>query len=132
MPDAEGRFDTKIAVVLLDELAVWQKTNAMAFLVSGIAGTVPGVVGEPYRDASGNEYLPMFVQPVLVYTADSAGLRRAYERALSRGVIPAVYTRELFTTNHDEANRAAVARVAAEDLDLAGIAFRAERKTVTR
>jgi hypothetical protein len=38
-----------------------------AFLVSGIAGTVPEVVGEPYRDASGNEYLPMFVQPVLVY-----------------------------------------------------------------
>ena len=25
------------------------------------AGTVPGVVGEPYRDGSGNEYLPMFV-----------------------------------------------------------------------
>jgi hypothetical protein len=38
-----------------------------AFLASGIAGAVPEVVGEPYRDASGNEYLPMFVQPVLVY-----------------------------------------------------------------
>jgi hypothetical protein len=118
--------------VLLDDLAVWQKTNATAFLVSGIAGTVPGVVGEPYRDASGNEYLPMFVQPVLVYAADSAGLRRAYERATSRGVRPAIYTRELFTTNHDEANRAAVARVAADDLELVGIAFRAERKTVDK
>ena len=63
-------FETKIAVVLCDALAVWQKTNVTAFLVSGIAGTVPGVVGEPYRDASGNEYLPMFVQPVLVYEAD--------------------------------------------------------------
>lgn len=126
------QFDTKIAVVLLDDLPVWQKTNATAFLVSGIAGTVPGVVGEPYRDASGNEYLPMFVQPVLVYAADSAGLRRAYERALSRGVTPAIYTRELFTTNHDVANRAAVAGVAAEDLDLVGIAFRAERKTVDK
>jgi hypothetical protein len=125
-------FDTKIAVVLLDELAVWQKTNATGFLVSGIAGTVPGVVGAPYRDASGNEYLPMFVQPVLVYVADAAGLRRAYERARSRGVTPAIYTRELFTTNHDEANRAAVAAVAAEDLDLVGIAFRAERKTVDK
>ena len=103
-----------------------------AFLVSGIAGTVPGVVGEPYRDASGNEYLPMFVQPVLVYEADAAGLRRAYERALGRGVTPAVYTHELFATNHDEANRAEVAAVAAEDLDLVGIAFRAERKTVDK
>jgi hypothetical protein len=126
------QFDTKIAVVLRDDLAVWQKTNVTAFLVSGIAGTVPGVVGEPYRDASGNEYLPMFVQPVLVYEADGKALRRAYERALSRAVTPAVYTNELFATGHDDANRAAVATVAAEDLDLVGIAFRAERKTVDK
>jgi hypothetical protein len=126
------QFDTKIAVVLLDDLEVWQKTNVTAFLVSGIAGTVPGVVGEPYRDATGNEYLPMFVQPVLVYAADSDAIRRAYERAMSRGVTPAVYTRDLFATNHDEANRAAVAVVAADHLDLVGIALRAERKTVDK
>jgi hypothetical protein len=125
-------FDTKLAVVLRDDLAVWQKTNVTAFLVSGIAGTVPGVVGEPYRDASGNEYLPMFVQPVLVYEADAAALRRAYERAMSRGVRPAVYTHELFETNHDEANRAAVAAVSADELDLVGIAFHADRKVVDK
>jgi hypothetical protein len=126
------QFDTKIAVVLRDDLAGWQKTNVTAFLVSGIAATVPGVVGEPYRDASENEYLPMFVQPVLVYEADPDGLRRAYERAMSRGVTPAIYTHDLFTTNHDEANRSAVAGVPAEELDLVGIAFRAERKTVDK
>src|SRR5262245_35013009 len=125
-------FDTKIAVVLLDDLAVWQKTNVTAFLVSGIAGTVPGVVGEPYRDASGNEYLPMFVQPVLVYEADAAALRRAYERAMGRGVVPAVYTRGLFDTGHDEANRAQVAAVTADELDLVGIAFRTDRRTVDK
>jgi hypothetical protein len=125
-------FDTKIAVVLRNDLAVWQKTNVTAFLVSGIAGTLPEVVGEPYADASGNRYLPMFVQPVLVYEADAAGLRRAYDRAMSRHVTPAVYTKELFVTNHDTANRAAVAAVTAEELDLVGIAFRAERKTVDR
>jgi hypothetical protein len=124
--------ETKIAVVLRDDLAVWQKTNVSAFLVSGIAGTVPGVVGEPYGDASGNEYLPMFIQPVLVYEADASGLRRAYDRAMDRDVMPAIYTSELFTTNHDEANRAAVAGVHAQDLDLVGIAFRAERKTVDK
>jgi hypothetical protein len=126
------RFDTKIAVVLQNDLAVWQKTNVTAFLVSGIAGTVPDVVGQPYRDASENEYLPMFVQPVLVYEADGDALRRAYERAMGRGVTPAIYTRELFATNHDAANRAAVAAVAARDLDLVGIAFRAERRTVDK
>ena len=126
------QFDTKIVVVLRDDLAVWQKTNVTAFLVSGIAGTVPGVVGQPYRDGSENEYLPMFVQPVLIYEADGTALRRAFERALSREVTPAVYTQELFTTGHDEANRAAVATVPAQDLDLVGIAFRAERKTADK
>jgi hypothetical protein len=115
------QFDTKIAVVLRDDLLGWQKTNVTAFLVSGIAGTVPGVVGEAYRDASGNEYLPMFVQPVLVYEANADSLRRAFERAMSRGVTPAIYTQELFATNHDEANRAAVASVSAEDLDWSGL-----------
>jgi hypothetical protein len=126
------QFDTKIAVVLRDDLAGWQRINVTAFLVSGIAGTVSEVVGEPYRDASGNEYLPMFVQPVLVYEATRDGLRRAYDRALARGVTPAIYTSELFTTNHDAANRAAVAAVPADELDLVGIAVRAERKTVDK
>jgi hypothetical protein len=51
---------------------------------------------------------------------------------MDRDVMPAIYTSELFTTNHDEANRAAVAGVHAQDLDLVGIAFRAERKTVDK
>ena len=126
------QFDTKLAVVLRDDLAVWQKANVTAFLVSGIAGTAPETVGEPYVDGSGNRYLPMFRQPVLVYGADGPGLRRAYERALSRGVELAIYTNELFTTGHDGANRAAVAAVPAEELDLVGIALRAERKLVDK
>ena len=44
----EGPFDTKVAIVLLDELAVWQKAKAAAFLVSGIAATVPDLMGR-YR-----------------------------------------------------------------------------------
>ena len=126
------QFDTKIAVVLRDDLAAWQKANVTAFLVSGIAGTVPDLVGEPYRDASGNEYLPMFVQPVLVYQADAPALRRAYERALGRGVSMAIYTADLFETGHDEANRAAVAGVSSDELDLVGIAFRSERRAVDK
>jgi hypothetical protein len=126
------QFDTKIAVVLLDDLAVWQKTNVAAFLVSGIAGTDPGTVGEPYVDGSGNRYLPMFRQPVMVFAADGPGLSRAYERARARDVELAIYTRELFSTGHDEANRAAVAAVPAEELDLVGIAMRADRKVVDK
>ena len=72
----------------------------------------------------------MFRQPVIVFAADAGELRRAYERALQRDVALAIYTHELFTTGHDEANRAAVAAVTAEELDLVGLALRAERKVV--
>ena len=126
-------FTTKIAVVLLDDLPVWQKTNATAFLVSGFAADDPSVVGEPYVDGSDNRYLPMFRQPVMVYAADAAGIRRAYERAMARELEQfAIFTRDLFTTLHDEANRAAVAAVPAEALDVVGIALRGDRKTVDK
>jgi hypothetical protein len=126
------QFDTKIAVVLREDLEVWQKANVTAFLVSGIAGTEPETIGEPYEDGSGNRYLPMFRQPVMVYAADAAGMRRAYERAMDRGIELAVYTRELFATGYDEANRAAVADVTADELDLVGIAMWAERRLVDK
>jgi hypothetical protein len=126
------KFDTKIAVVLRADLAQWQKLNVTAFLVSGIAATVAGVTGEPYEDASGNRYLPMFVQPVLVFAGETADVRAAYERAMAALVTPAIYTEELFKTGFDVANRAAVKTVAAEALNLVGLAFRAERKTADR
>lgn len=126
------QFDTKLAVIVREDLAVWQKINVAAFLVSGIAGTDPSVVGEPYVDGSGERYLPMFRQPVLVYAADAPGIRRAYERAQARDVELAVYTAELFATGHDEANRAEVAAVPSDQLDLVGIALRADRKLVDK
>jgi hypothetical protein len=97
-------FDTKVAVVLLEDLAVWRKANAAAFLVSGIAGSTPQLVGEAYVDGSGNRYLPMLRQPILIYAADGAGVRRAYERAMAREVEQlSIFTRELFSTPHDTA-----------------------------
>jgi hypothetical protein len=126
-------FETKVAVVLLEDLPVWQKANATAFLISGIAGSTPGLVGEPYVDGTGNRYLPMLRQPILIYAADGAGVRRAYERAMAREVEQlSIFTRELFSTPHDAANRAAVAAVPAAGLDLVGIALRADRKIVDK
>jgi len=130
---APVQFDTKIAIVLDEQLAGWQKANVTAFLISGIAATDPTLVGEPYVDGSGNRYLPMCRQPIMVYAADGAGLRRAYERAMARGVERlAVFTHDLFETPHDLANRAAVAAVAADELEFAGIALQEDRKTVDK
>jgi hypothetical protein len=127
------QFDTKVAIVLDEQLAGWQKANVTAFLISGIAATEPALVGEPYIDGSGNRYLPMCRQPIMVYAADGAGLRRAYERAMAREVERlAVFTHDLFATSHDQANRGAVASVSAAELDLAGIALHADRKIVDK
>jgi len=122
------RFDTKIAIAVHQDLAVWQKLNVAAFLTSAIAGADRELVGETYRDASGNLYLPMSRQPILVFAGTSDALKAAHRRALERNERIAIYTRELFATGYDEANRAAVAAVAADVLDLVGIALRAERK----
>ena len=72
---------------------------------------------------------------VTVGCATAAGadlLAAARERALGRGVPIALYTRELFSTGHDEADRAAVAGVPAHRLDLVGISLRGPRDVVDR
>lgn len=126
------RFDTKIAVVLREDLPVWQKLNVTAFLVSGIAATTPDAVGEAYVDGSGNSYLPMFRQPVLVFAGGADDVRRAWERARAQELRLAIFTEELFATGHDEANRAAVQAASADELRLVGLAMRAERKAVDK
>ena len=121
-------FDTKVAVVVRDDLAAWQRLNVVAFLMSGIAATGDGVVGPPYVDGSGHEYLPMLRQPVLVYASDAGKLATVARRAREREVPFALYTSELFTTGHDDDNRAAVKAVRTEDLDLVGLAIRAPHR----
>ncbi|MDT3397087.1 DUF2000 domain-containing protein [Streptomyces sp. B1866] len=127
------RFDTKIAVVVRDDLAAWQKLNVTAFLASGLAHATEEMVGKPYEDASGTAYLPLFREPVLVFAAaDGAALARARTRALDRGLAVAVYTEEMFATGNDEDNRAAVRAVAADGLRLAGLAAYGPRTAVDK
>ena len=126
------QFDTKIAVVIRTDLEPWQKLNVAAFLAGGIAAAFPECVGEPYEDGSGTKYLSLIGQPILIYGADRPALTRALERALARGVRPAVYTEDMFETTHDAANRAAVKAVARADLNLVGLAIRAERKLIDK
>lgn len=125
-------FDTKIALVIRSDLKTWQKINVAAFLTSGIATEFPESIGEPYEDGSGTKYTSLIGQPILVYDADSAGLTRALDRALSRDVKPAVYTKDMFTTTNDADNRRTVKSVEHANLDLVGIAIRADRKTLDK
>lgn len=125
-------FETRLVVILCDDLQTWQKLNMTLFLVSGIAATDPTTVGEPYEDGSGGQYLPMFRQPGLVFAASRDELRRAFDRAQLNEVKMAIFTDDLFATGHDDANRAAVRAVTQDALSLVGIAFRAERKIANK
>ena len=124
------QFDTKIAILLRDDLETWQRLNVTAFLSSGVAANAE-LLGQPYSDADGALYLPMFRQPVLVFAGDKV-LAAAHERAVRRGVPTAVFTAELFGTGHDEANRAAVAAVPGASLDLVGLAVHGPRNAVDK
>lgn len=130
--DQAPRFDTKVVIVLADHLQPWQALNVTAFLTSGIATSEAGLVGEPYLDGDANQYLPMLRQPVVVMAAPADALAAMRAGAITRGIPTAVYTRDLFSTGHDEANRAAVAAVAAADLELVGIGLRGPRNPVDR
>ncbi len=125
-----GPVDTKIAIVVREDLATWQRLNVTAFAVSGIAATAPQTVGDPYEDASDLKYLPMIGQPVLVFAGSTAELRKAHRRALERGLAMSIYPEELFGTFNDQDNRAVVRKMATEDMTLAGLAVYGPRKAV--
>lgn len=126
------RFDTKIAVLLRDDLESWQRLNVTGFLVSGIAGSQPETLGEPYADADGTPYLPMFRQPVLVFTGSRDVLTSAHARAVGRGLPVAIFTEELFKTGNDRDNRAAVRAVARDQLNLVGLAVYGPKNAVDK
>jgi hypothetical protein len=122
-------FDTKVAVVVREDLATWQRLNVTAFLISGVSAQAgPGAIGEHYLDADGRHYLPLLVQPVLVFESGAAKLRTARERAERRGVTVAIYTSEMFSTGNDADNRAAVRGVPTAELDLVGLGLRAPHR----
>jgi hypothetical protein len=125
-------FDTKIAVVVRNDLAVWQKLNVTAFTISGVAGTVEGIMGQRYEDGSGNLYLPMLRQPILIFEANAEQIRKVYERAMRREVKFSVYTEELFATGNDIDNRAAVKAKTMEELNIVGMAMYDTKKTIDK
>lgn len=125
-------FDTKIAIVVRDDLATWQKLNVTAFLMSGIVAQSPAIIGEAYRDAAGNVYNPMSIQPVVVLAADQETLRTIHGRTLERQVTVSAYIEEMFATGHDTANRDVFAAFRPDDARLVGLALRADKKLVDK
>ncbi|PDT47679.1 DUF2000 family protein [Sinorhizobium fredii] len=125
-------FETKFAIVLRVDLAQWQKLNVTAFLATGIAGQKPEIIGEPYRDAAGNVYNALSIQPIIVLSADGATLSNIQRRALERDIRTSLYVDGMFSTGHDSANREVFSRSGPDEVAVAGIAIHAERKLVDK
>ena len=125
-------FDTKVAILVREDLAMWQKLNVTAFLATGIAGAAPDAMGAPYEDAAGRRYARLLGQPILIFSATAETLRRASRMAVERGLTRAVYVAAMFTTGHDEANRAVFRAEPAEAPDLVGLALRGPKKDIDK
>lgn len=125
-------FDTKIAIVVRDDLAPWQELNVTAFLTSGIVGADRDLLGEPYEDADGNRYNPLVVQPMIVLSANADAIRTIYRRAMDRRVRLSLYIEEMFSTGHDAANRAVVRQHRPDALNVVGLALREDKKLVDK
>lgn len=125
-------FDTKIAILLNPDLETWQKLNVTAFLASGITAALPNLVGEPYVDAAGRSHARLLVHPMLVFAADPDVLRRAWTQAINRDLLRVPYVRAMFSTGHDEANRAVFRAEPADAPDLVGLAIYGPKKEVDK
>ena len=88
-------FTTKIAIVVAEDLAVWQKLNVVSFPTSGVLGQAGDILGESYEDASGNQYASLCIQPVVVLKTTRERLQTFLDRANRRGVKAAVYIEDL-------------------------------------
>ena len=125
-------FDTKIAIIVRDDLAQWQKLNVTAFLMSGITAANADLIGEQYVDKDGKRHLPMSRQPVIVLSATPNVLRNVRNRANERGIPTVAYIEEMFATGHDEANRAVFSEHTSSEENTVGIALRADKKIVDK
>ena len=125
-------FETKIALIIRDDLELWQKLNVTAFLTSGIVGTADGIMGDDYKDANDISYNPLVIQPMIILSASADELARTRRRAASREVRVSVYIEDMFSTGHDGANRESVAKYSSDDLPLVGLSMRGDKKIVDK
>ncbi|MBY8279934.1 DUF2000 domain-containing protein [Vibrio fluvialis] len=126
------QFDTKFAIVVADDLPTWQKLNVVSFLSGGVTGSLQVKTGECYRDASGNAYLPLCVQPIIVLKASREKLSTFVQRANRQQAEMAIFVEDMFASGHDEANRQTVSQYTSEQLPLVGLGMFGDKKQVDK
>lgn len=125
-------FDTKVALVVRDDLLTWQKLNVVAFLATGVAAAAPEALGEPYEDAAGRTYGRMLIQPMMIYGAGVDALRKVHRKALDRELTIIPYVEAMFRTGHDADNRRVFRDEDVDAMNFVGIAVRGPKNAVEK
>ncbi len=125
-------FDTKVALIIRDDLLPWQRLNVAAFLATGIVAGAPDALGDPYLDGAGRSYGRMLGQPMLVFQADRDGLARAAQVSRERGLLTVPYVAGMFRTGNDADNRACFQAEDPDAPDWVGIGLRGAKKGVEK
>ncbi|KQT27626.1 hypothetical protein ASG22_20255 [Chryseobacterium sp. Leaf405] len=126
-------YDNKIAIVIKDELEVWQKLNVASFLASSVAIKFPDTHGEPFINGSNSTYLPFIKHPILIFKANNdTEMKRAFSRAKERELHIGIYTAELFATKNEEENLIQIANFTDENQNLVGIIMYGDAKKVSK
>ncbi|MCC9621138.1 DUF2000 family protein [Thalassospira sp. MA62] len=125
-------FETKVALILRNDLETWQSLNVTAFLMSGIVAQTPDIIGEPYVDANQNIYNPLSRQPAIVLAADGDTIAKIHQRSLNRGVRVSAYIEDMFATGHDAANRDVFAKADPANARFVGIGIHADKRSVDK
>ena len=124
---------SRLALVLRDDLLTWQRLNVTAFLSSSIAANPQSPpMGGTYVDALGRNYGEMFAQPVMVFEANAQVLQSALLTALDENMVVRVFPDVLFTTGNDADNRAAFMKLAPREMAVAGLALLGGRNRISK
>ncbi|MBF4990499.1 DUF2000 domain-containing protein [Methylophilus sp. QUAN] len=125
-------FDTKVAIIVRNDLAMWQRLNVVAFLATGIPSLAPEVLGELYINASGHAYGNMSGQPMLIFEGGLDELQSAHLKGLELEIKMLPYVHSMFTTSNDESNRQVFRKEDPYNLNLVGLALRGPKKLVDK
>jgi hypothetical protein len=125
-------LDTKIAVVVREDLPTWQKLNVVAYLICRVVGANDGLIVELYEDAAGNAYNALMIQPTIILSSDRQVLKAICRRAMNLRTRISLCIEDMFTTGHDAANRAAVMQYPPDALNVVGVALCEDKKTIDK
>ncbi len=124
--------NTKAVIAVADHLATWQRLNVTAFVASGLGTVHSSLIGESYVDGCGIRYPPKLGIPCRVMLGTRSNLRRAFERALDRNLTVSPFIEEMFSTGNDIDNRASMAAVDTDAMNIVGLAIVGDPRSVDK